>query len=548
VAGTDGLFEDDRAEVGQDDGGCGSAKVVFKPSHRGECYLLPPSLDELIGPENLVRFVDAVVDRLDLSWLIEQYKGGGASAYHPATLLKIWLFGWCRRVYTARPLAAALRRDVEFMWLAGEQRPSFVTLADFRRRLNGTIKEIFKEVVGLAIRAGMVRKEEIYIDHTKMEANSNRHRVVWRKSIEKYLSRAEAELDLLLELIDRLNEEEEIEPEEQPQIGSLTPQMMDELIEGVNQRVRAGEKERSQATAEKRQLRRGKDRLEARHRYQSLLGELDGRNSMAKSDPESTAMMMKDGVTIRPGYNLGIASENGIVVGYDVSNNSNDSMSFKPVLEHARSTLGSKPKRVCADAGYGSIENYVHLEDEGIDCYVKYPGWDRDLKGTRRRFEAESFTYDEDNDRWICAQGEPLSFVKIEKFTNRRTGYVDTRRRYQADEAVCAACPVKDDCTRGRARSLHISPDIRRHRRRALENLAGPMGVRMRSLRGVEVETPFGVQKHAYRFRRYHLRGLAGAEIESGLFLSAFNLRRLHAVFLRYMMTGARPAVQITSG
>jgi hypothetical protein len=69
---------------------------------------------------------------------------------------------------------------------------------------------------------------------------------------------------------------------------------------------------------------------------------------MARSDPESTAMMMKDGVTIRPGYNLEIASENGIVVGYDVSNNSNDSMSFKPVLDDARSTVGTKPTRRCA--------------------------------------------------------------------------------------------------------------------------------------------------------------------------------------------------------
>ena len=548
MAAVDALFEGVGADGGSRGGEASGAKVVFKPSHRGECYLLPPSLDELIGSDNLVRFVDAVVDRLDLSGLIEQYKGGGASAYHPATLLKIWLFGWCRRVYTARPLAAALGRDIEFMWLSGEQRPSFVTLADFRRRLNGTIKEIFKEIVGLAICAGMVRKEEIYIDHTKMEANSNRHRVVWRKSVEKYLSRAEAELDRLLELIDQLNEEEETEADQQPQIDSLTSQMMDELIERVNQRVKAGEKERSDATAQKRQLRRGKDRLEARERYLSTLERLEGRNSLAKSDPESTAMMMKDGVTIRPGYNLGIASENGIVVGYDVSNNSNDSMSFKPVLDDARSSLGRKPKRVCTDAGYGSIENYVHLEDEGIDCYVKYPGWDRDLKGTRRPFEAESFTYDENNDQWICPQGQPLSFARTEKHTNKRTGYVDTRRRYEADEAVCVACPVKDECTRGRARSLHISPDGRRHRQAALANLASPMGVRMRSLRGVEVETPFGVQKHAYRFRRYHLRGIAGADIESGLFLSAFNLRRLHAVFLRYMTTGARPALQIAPG
>lgn len=168
---TVGLFDDVRAETDHGTEESVNAKVVFKPSHRGECYLLPPSLDELIGPGNLIRFVDAVVERLDLSELVEQYRGGGASAYHPATLLKIWLFGWCRKVYTARPLAAALTRDVEFMWLAGEKRPSLVTLSNFRRRLNGTIKEIFRDVVELAIRAVLVRREELNIDHTRLSGS-----------------------------------------------------------------------------------------------------------------------------------------------------------------------------------------------------------------------------------------------------------------------------------------------------------------------------------------------------------------------------------------
>ena len=540
---TDGLFGDDRCSWT-----CSNAKVVFKPTHRGECYLLPPSLDELIGAENLVRFIDAVVDRLDLSELIEQYRGGGASAYHPSTLLKIWLFGWCRKVYTSRPLAAALTRDIEFMWLAGEQRPSFVTLADFRRRLNANIKDIFKEVVGLAIDVGLVQGEEIYVDHTKMEANANRHRIVWRKNAERYLSKAQAELDQLLELIDRLNEEEEREPVDDLQVDDLTPELLDGLIERINVRLKAGEKERSEATAEKKQLRRGKEKIEARERYQDQLEQLDGRNSMGKSDPESSAMMMKDNVTIRPGYNLGIAAENGFIVGYDISNNSNDGVSFAAVLEDARSAVGKSPKRVCSDAGYGTLENYKLLQEAHIDCYVKYPGWNRDLKGTRRPFEAESFSYDAEHDQWICPQGKQLRFLNTRQRTNPRTGYVDTYRLYRAAEQVCAACPVKDDCTRGKARGLQFSPEIRRHRKNALANLASLMGKRMRSLRGVEVETPFGVSKHAYRFRQYHLRGITGAEIESGLFLSALNLRRLHTVFLRYLRTGARPVPQIAPG
>lgn len=548
MSANDQLFED--LEIGAEKvtGTAGGGKMVFKPSHRGECYLLPPSLDELIGPQNLVRFVDAVVDRLDLSDVIEKYRGGGASAYHPAMLLKIWLFGWCRKVYTSRPLAAALTRDVEFMWLAGEQRPSFMTLADFRRRLNTTIKQIFKDVAGLVMQAGLVRGDELYIDHTKMEANNSRHRVVWRKNAERYLDRANEELEKLLVLIDRLNDEEETRPEAHPKSEALTAELLDELVERVNGRLKEGVIEREQATEEKKQLRQGKERLAARARYQQQLDELDGRNSMGKSDPESSAMLMKDHITVQPGYNLGIAVENGIVVGYDVSNNANDGVSFQAVLDDAANTIGGSPKRVCADAGYGTLENYELLENRRIDSYVKYPGWDRDAKGTRRPYEAESFTYNKHNDRWICPRNTPLHFERIRQQTNPRTGHVSTYREYKAEEAVCTACPVKEECTGAKARGVRVNPEIRRHRENAVKNLTSPMGKRMRSLRSVEAETPFGVSKHAYRFRRYHIRGQAGAAIESGLFFTAFNLRRLYAVFLRYAESGARPALQIAGG
>ena len=178
---------------------------------------------------------------------------------------------------------------------------------------------------------------------------------------------------------------------------------------------------------------------------------------------------------------------------------------------------------MCTDAGYGTLENYTLLEKPHIGSYLKYRGWDRDAKGTRRPYEAESFTYDEKNDQWICPQGKPLRFERLRKQTNARTGYKYTYREYRAKESDCAACPVKEECTRGKLRSLRISPEIRKHRETAIKNLTSMMGVQMRSLRSVEAETPFGVSKNAYRFARYHLRGKAGAEIETGLFLSAIK-------------------------
>ena len=93
---------------------------------------------------------------------------------------------------------------------------------------------------------------------------------------------------------------------------------------------------------------------------------------MAISDRESS-VMMKDNVTIRPGYNLGIAAGNGFVVGYDISDNAKDAISFGAILEDARNTLDKSPKRVCSDAVYGTLENYKLLQEAHIDCYVKYP-------------------------------------------------------------------------------------------------------------------------------------------------------------------------------
>lgn len=269
------------------------------------------------------------------------------------------------------------------------------------------------------------------------------------------------------------------------------------------------------------------------------------KNSMSMSDPEAPAMMMKDKVSIKPGYNAGIATQNGIVVGYEISDNANDGVSFKAMLDEAAHNIDQKPQRVCADAGYGNTENYRHLEAEQIENYVKYPGWDKDLKGKRSPYEAESFSYDATRDCWICPQGKTLAFNRIEDRKNRRTGYVEQSREYRASESDCAVCPVKDACTKGAARSIRFNEELRRHRKKVVENLDSPMGQRMRSLRGVEVETVFGIQKWAFGFNRFHLRGKEAVGIEYGMFLTAFNLRRLHQSFCRFLKTGARPAFQL---
>jgi len=107
------------------------SSAQFKSYQPQQFLLLPPSFDELIEEHDLVRVVNHVVDSLDISGLINQYKGGGTTAYHPRMLLKILLYAYSVKIYTGRKIAKALRQDIHFMWLSGMSRPDFRTINNF---------------------------------------------------------------------------------------------------------------------------------------------------------------------------------------------------------------------------------------------------------------------------------------------------------------------------------------------------------------------------------------------------------------------------------
>src|SRR4030067_1143026 len=124
------------------------AAPVFKPYVMNQPHLLPPSYDELIEPGHLVRVVSEAIDKLDLSPLLAQYKGGGTSSYHPQMLLKVLVYAYCSQIYSSRRIAAALRENIHLMWLSGGNRPDFRTINDFRsQRMKAVLDEVFDEVV-----------------------------------------------------------------------------------------------------------------------------------------------------------------------------------------------------------------------------------------------------------------------------------------------------------------------------------------------------------------------------------------------------------------
>jgi transposase len=172
-------------------------------------HLLPASYDELIDAEHLVRVVNCVIDELDLDALMARYKGGGTSSYHPRMLLKVLVYGYCSKVYSSRKIAAALRENIHFMWLSGENRPDYRTITIFGHRMKVSMK--YLEVLEYLIEAGYVKLEHCFADGTKIEADGNKHKVVWAKRRENYEKRVQEQIQELLKHIEQVNEEEQAE-------------------------------------------------------------------------------------------------------------------------------------------------------------------------------------------------------------------------------------------------------------------------------------------------------------------------------------------------
>ena len=410
--------------------------------------MLPKSLNEFVEPGNIARLISGIIDEMNIDHIIETYKGGGTSAFNPKMLLKDWILGFVNKIYSCRMLAKELRENLTFIWISGNQKPDFRTLNNFRLRLRDDIKSVFKQIVQYGIQEGIIEGKDIFIDHTKISANANKHKVVWKKQVENQSRKIDEELDKLFDHIDRINADEEKVfgnkdlPEKERK--GFDKEKIKKIIEKINKELKDKKISRDQARDEKKKLNRANELLGRRAVYEQKKEILGNRNSYSKTDKDAIAMMMKDKLTVRPAYNEGIAVENGFVVNYEVSNKVSDSVNFVPLMEGAISNLDRLPENANADAAYGNEENWSFLQKHGIKNFLKYGLYrkEKSKKWKAEKLRFDDFIYDKEKDEFVCKNDERLSLVdKSEEVT--RTGYIRTVNKYQAPEGVCTNCPFR---------------------------------------------------------------------------------------------------------
>jgi transposase len=504
--------------------------------------LLPPSLDELIPEAHVVRIINEFIEAIDLSVLIATYKGGGTSSYHPKMLLKVLIYGYVKKIYSTRQIAAAIRENIHFMWLSGGNRPDFRTINDFRgKRLTGIIQEVFAQLVLYLASRGYVNLTHYFTDGTKIEANANKYSYVWEKSTTRYKQSVMEKVKELFKEIDELNEEEDRQYgdndlEEVGEGKEINSEEVQEIAEELNEKLKNKPADKKTKNALKKLTKEYLPRIRKYETYQEILG---NRNSFSKTDTDATFMRMKGDSfrvpILKPGYNVHIGTENQFITGFSVHQNPSDTVELIPHLEQVEKNLGVIPGKVIADAGFGSEENYAYLDSKGLEAFVKYNTFDQEQgKGKRRKQSARSkywasnFRYDDTTGEPICPEGKHLSYVETRKIPTK-TGFITTKHFYRCEHGD--TCPVRDLCTKaaGGRRNHEYSPQLASFKKQVCEKLTSDEGRALRSQRLIEAEAVFGLIKQNMQFRRFNLRGLNKVSTEWGLISIAHNMIKMAA-------------------
>jgi len=516
-----------------------SDKITYKSYEQNQPYLIPPSTNEVIPKDHLVRLVSEVIDEMGIERLLRKYQvGGGASRYHPVMMTKLFVYGYMTKVCSSRMLAKAARENVMFMWLSGNQRPDFRTLNAFRGKLlKGIMEEIFVTAVKMLHTKGYIKLENYFVDGTKIESASGRYTFVWKRAAETNDKKLDEKLRAYIKMAEQAWEDEngEYGDRDLEELGGkeqFTSADVKELAGILRERLEGLEDGEGKKKLKKDLKTIEGDYLPRKKKYEKTKRICGKRNSYSKTDKDATFMRMKEdhmlNGQLKPGYNVQIGTENGFVVGYDLFPNPTDTRTLKQHLRRQARRLGVKPKVVIADAGYGGEENYRYLENKRIVAVVKYNTYrkEQSRKWKKDVFRTENWEYNKQEDYYVCPDGRKLTFRETKK-KKTNSGYPITIQCYECES--CKYCRKKKQCTKAKKnRVIERNEQWLRLKRKAKRTLENERYVELRKQRSVEVETVFGQIKGNQGHRRFLLRGMAKVSTEWGLLSLGYNLKQIY--------------------
>ncbi len=457
---------------------------------RSQAKLFPERLDDYIAEDNPVRLVEAFVDGLDLEEL--GFKGvapqaTGRPAYHPSTLLKIYIYGYLNRIGSSRRLERECQRNVEMMWLTHRLSPDHKTIAEFRKHNSKALGGVCREFVGICRRLGLFTQALVAIDGSKFKAVNHRDQNFTKQKMKTRQERVERHIARYLAELDEADRSERAVPEAK--------------VRHLNEKVTALREEMARLKVLEKQLREQPD------------------GQLSLTDPDSRSMKSAGKGSGTVGYNVQTAVEpdHHLIVAHEVINTGSDRHQLYAMAQRARAAMEAKKLSVVADRGYYSGPELLDCEQVGITPYV--PKTDTSGYNKKGLFTRKDFIYESEHNRYRCPAGQHL----IHRFKTFEDG-LDVHI-YWAPDPTCRACAMKSQCT--------DSSQPRRVRRWVHEQIMDTVETRldeapeMMQVRRQTVEHPFGTLKAWMGATHFLTKTLPHVRAEMSLQVLAYNMKRV---------------------
>ena len=465
-----------------------SGMKFIQGQNRQQIYLFPVSLDDAVGTENEVRLIDVFVEslKLDEFGFKTEFIENGRPAYHPADLLKLYIYGYLNRLRSSRQLEKECKRNIEVMWLLKSLCPDHNTISNFRRDNPKAIKKVFRETVKIAKYFNLIGGTLVAGDSTKLRAQNSKKNNFNQKKIDRHLEYIENKLaEYNKALAENDGDKQEIEQE----------------IKKQNQRKKG---------------------------YKKLEQELkeSGQNQISTSDPDSRHQITRNNITeVSYSAQTTVDEKNNIPVDYKITN-ANDKKAMGNMLRRAKSILGHNNFTALYDKGYHTGSELAIADELDIPAIVAIPPFSGASHAPDLNYDVEHFDYDPNSDTYTCPQGHTLSTTGTWHEAKNSNGEVSYRfRNYTTPQ--CKTCEVRPLCTKSavngkQVRRSEYAEHIENNKKRVLTS------EKLYKRRQAIVEHPFGTIKRQWGFnyiitKKYIRR----AEADFGFIMTAYNLRRI---------------------
>ena len=457
-----------------------SGMKYIKGQNRTQTYLFPVSLDDAVDSENEVRLIDVFVDSLRLGefGFKVDFIENGRPAYHPADLLKLYMYGYLNKMRSSRDLEKECKRNIEVKWLLKNLQPDHNTISNFRRDNPKAIKTVFRETVKIAKYFNLIGGTLIAGDSTKLRAQNSKKNNFNQKKIDRHLEYIENKLSEYNKSL------EENDGDDKEKI--------------------------------KKEIKKQESRKEGYKQIEQQLKE-SGQPQVSTSDADSRQMITRNNIT-EVAYNIqtSVDAKHNLPFDYLVTN-TNDAKAMGNMLHRAQNILETSQFTALYDKGYHTGSEFQKAADLGIDVLVAIPTVAANAPNPD--YNVENFNFDKTNDCYTCPQGEILT-------TNGKWHQDKTYRFKRYTTTACKTCPAKPECSKaicGKAiQRSEYQELVDMNKKRITQNKE------LYRKRQQIVEHPYGTIKRQWGFS-YILtkKGINRASADMGLIMTAYNFRRI---------------------